>query len=620
MRKLIIFIKHPESLISLAVILLLLAVFVPSLPVLAAPVVILVPASGAVGTAITISGTVFDSYKGDSIHIFFDATEIEKSPVVIPQEAAFSVDFTIPADATTGQHWIEVRSETTSTSMLAKNFFTVEAITLTLATPEGSVGDSINISGAGFYVGKPVTIHFMNLTLDEIGTVTASNTGDFTYQLTIPISAAGLHQIVASNDVGNRAETQFKVLPYLKLNYDSAGPGDPVSASGFGFASSSTVTIIFGTFNVASVQTDELGSFIINFTVPSVQPYSYNIRAQDGQGNFDTAKFTVTAGASLSQSVGATGSELTVNGTGFTPGQTITISYDDTPVPTVPTVVVTDNNGDFIATFTIPAGGGKHVITVSGGVTTKKYTFTLEKDPPPMPVLLLPMNNSLTKAESYFDWADVADISVPVTYILEVASDQNFASVNLFKIGIQSSHYTLTEDDILTAAFKSAPYFWRVQAVDGADNESEWSATWVFYVSVPSIPTLTLPAANAKVELPIHFSWQSTESLSPPLTYNLQIAANPDFASPLLNKTGLTIAGYLISEADDLKFEMNMTYYWRVKAIDAAHNSSDWSTTGSFYFISTSGFPGWATYTLISVGGLIAIILAFRAGRRTAYH
>lgn len=616
MRKLAHLIKNPEYFISLAIMITLMAVFLPSLPVLAAPVIILTPSSGAVGTNVTISGTVFDSYKGDSIHIFFGDTEIQNSPTVVPDNGAFTISFTIPANATAGQHWVEAKSETTSTSMIAKNTFTVDATSLTLATTQGCVGDTINISGSGYYVGKPITIYYMNLTKTQIGTTTASDAGRFTFQLVIPVSAAGSHSVIVSNDMGNSAEASFKVLPQLKLASNSAGPGDAVSASGTGFAATSTVNIFFGTSNVGSTKTDNLGNFKADFTVPTVKSNSYSVSAQDSQGNSDSTQFNVTAGATLSKSVGNTGSDLTVTGSGFTPGHNINVYYDDALVATV----VADSKGDFTATFTIPAGGGNHVITVSDGTTTKKYTFALEKTPPPVPTLIKPDTNSFINTDTIFDWSDVTDASVPVTYNLQIASDQNFATLNLNKTGIKTSQYTPTADDITAAAFKSASYFWRVKAIDGAGNEGTWSAPWVFFLTVPSAPTLTLPAPGTSVQLPIHFSWQSSTSVNPPLTYNLQIAHSPDFTSPNLNKNGITATEYLASDDDDLKLENNATYYWRVKAVDNAHNSSDWSTAGSFQFIATSGFPHWATYTLISIGGLLAILLAFRAGRRTAYH
>ncbi|OGO18438.1 MAG: hypothetical protein A2Z15_05410, partial [Chloroflexi bacterium RBG_16_50_11] len=403
MRKSAVFIKNSNHLIPLAVIFVLFAVFVPSLPVFAAPVVTLVPSSGAVGTTVTISGTVFDSYEGDNIHIFFDTAEIENSPIVVPPEGSFSVNFAIPASAVPGKHTIGVKRETTDSSMIISSTFTVDATAITPDIAEGIVGALVNVSGSGFYVNKPVTLSYLNVAQETLGTATASSNGKFAFQFVVPISAAGFHQITASNDVGNQAVISFKVLPELKMNLDSAGSGDPVNASGAGFAALSRVDIIFGSLSVASALTDAYGSFEIDFNVPAIKPSSYNVRAQDTQGNTDQATFTITAGASLSESTGAAGSELTINGSGFTPGQTVTVYYDDIPVA----VAVADNNGDFTATFTVPAGGGKHLITVSDGATIKKYSFSLETEPPPVPALLLPLNESLTKAEAYFDWQDV---------------------------------------------------------------------------------------------------------------------------------------------------------------------------------------------------------------------
>ncbi len=616
MKKLAVIIKSTKCFISLAVVLLLFTIIVPSSPVLAAPLISLAPDAGAVGTVVKIKGTVFDSYKGDNIHIFFDATEIKNSPMTVPLEGAFSIDFTIPSSANAGQHWIEVRNDTTPSPILARNYLTVEATTLTLATPEGYVGSSININGSGFYVGKPVLLHYKSLTEEEIGTTIASDIGKFTHQFVIPASTAGFHRITASNSMGNNAEIVVKVRPKVILNSVSGGPGDLVGASGTGFANRATVNILFGAENIASTQTDDYGNFVTDIIVPSIKPYTYNVRAQDDQGNTDVTKFTVGAGAVLSHTTGFTGSDLFVNGSGYLPGVTIYVYYDESTIVTTQA----NNDGDFYATFTVPPGGGKHVISVYDGTSTTKYDFTLETNPPSTPNLFLPNNNSLTTAEVHFDWSNATDMSTPVTYNLQIASDQNFASLALNKTGIMNSQYILTKDEITAAHFSNAAYYWRVKAIDGADNEGEWSSAWIFYISVPSTPSLILPVANTEAEIPIHFSWQSVASLSPPLTYQIQIAKNPDFASLALDKTGVTLSEYLLSENEGSKLENNTTYYWRVKAIDGVGNSSDWSTTDYFHFVATSAFPLWAIYLLITIGGLLALLLAFRAGRRTAQH
>ncbi len=600
--------------IALALVALLSAVFLPVLPAYAAPVITLTPSSGALGTVVTITGSVFDSFQGDEIKIFFDATEIET--LVVPEGGAFSVDFTIPAETAVGPHDIVIRSATIQGLTIPGGSFTVEASALAIDIAEGRVGSIINITGSGFYVNKTVSLSYTNLSPEVFYTATASAAGKFSYQYIIPFGAAGSHKITASNEFGNRAEVDFNVLPQFNLNLNSAGPGDLVTAIGTGFARLSVIDIVLGSLYVASAQSDDVGSFEIDFYVPVVRPFAYDVRAQDILGNTSKTRFSVTAGASLSQDTGATGSDLTINGSGFTPGQTVTVYYDDTPVA----VAVADNNGDFVATFTVPAGGGKHTITVSDGTTTKVYTFTPEKDSPTVPVLLLPENNSLTRAEAHFEWEDVTDVSVPVTYSLQIASDRNFSGVVFQKAGITDSQYTLSSNETLAADFKNTSYFWRAMAIDGAGNEGEWSESWVFYVSVPAAPALTLPANDARLKLPIRFGWQAVSSLSLPVTYHFQIAKDLDFTSPLLDEAGLTNPEYLISQDNNPKLKKGNTYYWRIKAIDNARHESDWSTAGSFYVTATSGFPSWGTYSLIGVGTVIIALLAFRVGRNTAFH
>ena len=64
----------------------LLALLIWSAPVLAAPGISLSATIGAIGTEVTISGTNFESYKGDTVFIFFDGDEIAGSALIVPQE------------------------------------------------------------------------------------------------------------------------------------------------------------------------------------------------------------------------------------------------------------------------------------------------------------------------------------------------------------------------------------------------------------------------------------------------------------------------------------------------------------------------------------------------------
>jgi LPXTG-motif cell wall-anchored protein len=76
-----------------------------------------------------------------------------------------------------------------------------------------------------------------------------------------------------------------------------------------------------------------------------------------------SADLTMPAGASSSVAAGKT---ITVTGTGYAPGSTVTLAIYSTP--TVLTTVVADANGAFTVTVTVPAGlaAGKHTLVAAG--------------------------------------------------------------------------------------------------------------------------------------------------------------------------------------------------------------------------------------------------------------
>ena len=108
--------------------------------------------------------------------------------------------------------------------------------------------------------------------------------------------------------------------------------------------------------------------------------------------------------------------------------------------------------------------------------------------PPSTPALVLPMRNSKVEAPVYFDWEDATTLNPPITYNLQVASDQNFISIVLEKTELTKSEYTLTEEEKLPAVKEEAPYYWRVKAIDSDANESEWSTPESFYVGFSFAP------------------------------------------------------------------------------------------------------------------------------------
>ncbi|MCJ7764255.1 MAG: hypothetical protein MUO90_03750, partial [Dehalococcoidales bacterium] len=171
-----------------------------------------------------------------------------------------------------------------------------------------------------------------------------------------------------------------------------------------------------------------------------------------------------------------------VSGNGFGAGKSITITYDGTVV-TPTAAILTLADGSFSGSFNAPAStGGEKTVTVSDGTTTKTFTFTMETTKPPIPQQSLPYGNSKPEQPVTFDWVEVTDASMPVTYSLQVATDASYASKVIDKTGLTDSGYTLTEAEELESVGKDAPYYWRVKATDAAGNSSDWGPNATFYV------------------------------------------------------------------------------------------------------------------------------------------
>ena len=111
----------------------------------------------------------------------------------------------------------------------------------------------------------------------------------------------------------------------------------------------------------------------------------------------------------------------------------------------------------------------------------------MESEPPKMPQPLIPPMGAKVNEPVTFDWEEVADPSSPVSYSLQIAIDKSFtgSSMMLEKTDITKSTYTLTEAETLKLAGKQIPYYWRIKAIDAAQNEGDWTGAGEFYIAQP---------------------------------------------------------------------------------------------------------------------------------------
>jgi hypothetical protein len=495
-------------------------VAMPVTPALAAASINLVPSSGTIGDYVDIECSVFASAE-DTVYFYFSSERISVGDNVdddldtyelVAQEdtageTTFTTVFKVPSrltdgttdeDVSSGTYYVYATYESKG-DIVARDDFSVSVISVSISPVKGVVGTEVKITGSGFEGNEDIDeIRFGNSPVDiSRGDEDTSSSGAFTSYILVPESAKGSYTItveVAGDEA--TAKDKFTVEPAMTISPTSGAVGDSVKVTGTGFAKSKDVTITFDGDEVGTDETDTYGSFEATFKVPEVAPGSHDVEAEDAANNSKKAQFTITTNISISPvtsqaSPGYVGMDVTISGSGFKPNSQITVTYATEPA--VVATATSDAKGAFSATFKVPpSGAGAHTITATDGTNSMPVTFTMESTPPPIPPPLLPMMGVKAKALAYFDWEDVTDDSMPVTYTLQIATDANFTSLLLEKTGLTTSGYTLTEAEKLESTGKEAPYYWHVRAVDAASNASEWTGAGTFYVGfIFGFPELT---------------------------------------------------------------------------------------------------------------------------------
>jgi hypothetical protein len=142
--------------------------------------------------------------------------------------------------------------------------------------------------------------------------------------------------------------------PALTLSGSKAAAGTSLTANGSGFRAGETVEVSFNGQSVGTPSAADNGAFSLSFTVPQVAQGTYGVLANGrSSGLSASTNFEVTAGpAAISFSVpqAAPGTAIVITGTGFTPGEVVTMTFNGAEIGT-PTA---DTTGTVTVPFTIP--------------------------------------------------------------------------------------------------------------------------------------------------------------------------------------------------------------------------------------------------------------------------
>jgi hypothetical protein len=220
---------------------------------------------------------------------------------------------------------------------------------LSLSTTSSRAGSSVTIVGSGFSSFAPVDLRFYcTYTMCGLGSahmalVNADAQGNFTAQVQLPqYVPAGPHLFAATDpNSGVYVWTRLNVLanPRLTLSLSSGNAGDPITVSGSGFASGSIIPVrIFctgqscagATVLLGTPTADEHGSFKLPIVIPSFSSVGpHLVGATDpATGQFAFVQYGVSQQRLLQLSTGSgnAGSQLTISGNGFGPGERVQLS------------------------------------------------------------------------------------------------------------------------------------------------------------------------------------------------------------------------------------------------------------------------------------------------------
>jgi hypothetical protein len=418
---------------------------------------------------------------------------------------------------------------------------------------------------------------------------------------------SGAHDILA--------RTTYKVtVTELSISPTRGPVGTEVDITGSGFSTRKSITIKYDTTDITDeiegdTETDSSGEFSSTITVPESIKGDHTITVTVSSTKA-TAKFTVEPAMTISPTSGSIGDSVKVTGTGFAKSKGVTVTFDDDEVATDNT----DSYGSFETTFNVPdVGAGSFDVKAeddSNNSVSATFKINIEVSVSPTTSANLPgyvgqevdISGTGFKADHEIT---ITYESTPVEFTTTSESDGSFS-------------YTL----------EVPPSEHGEHTITASDGTSSTSVNYFMESTPPETPQPLLPYMDGKAASQAQFDWEDVTAdvngaveQSLPITYELQIATNANFTNLLLDKKGITTSEYTLTKDEALASTSSEVplYYWRIRAIDAASNASDWTGSGQFkvgFIFSFSKLSGWLLYLLIGVGALILFFIGFWIGRR----
>jgi large repetitive protein len=242
--------------------------------------------------------------------------------------------------------------------------------------------------------------------------------------------------------------------------------------------------------------------------------------------------------------------------------------------------------------------------SINGGLEeTIAGSYFRVEGAPTVPSLSSPANGS--DVQTLLPVLSVNNASDPnddkLIYEFELYSDCDLTTLIVSAGGIAQGTGT-TSWQVPAELIENSTYCWRSRAYDGK-LYGDWMQAATFRVNVandpPTVPTIASPADNTEVSvlMPVLTVNNASDPDSTSLTYNFQVALDPDFVSIVTSTTGVfsgqtpstgSVQGITSWQVPGGLTE-NTWYYWRAQADDWL-DTGPWSLTAK-YFVNTTNDP-----------------------------
>lgn len=326
---------------------------------------------------VNVTGTTMvngGGYKpGETVHVYLQNTSNGVITTTVNAQGGFSVPLTAPATYQVSiTYYVYAVSSNGADNAKAQLFFQPPSIE---SNREDVYGGSLTITGQGFANAETVTLSWQSITdtnATQLSTITAAPDGTFSFTTTIPdapYTTPGPFSFNATITAqGSLTQTQA-TAPFFVLHNIIATPGtgtigSTIALAGGGFGSAEQVDISLQGIPLTTVATDANGSFNTTFVVPPHALPGYRTSNLDAVGNTSHLAndifFGVLRAITITPQQGPSGSSITVSGTGFVPGEQITIEWVDPSI----------NRGTVLTTFILPSFTFTTTVTAPANLTS----------------------------------------------------------------------------------------------------------------------------------------------------------------------------------------------------------------------------------------------------------